>query len=819
MLEVALSDLRPSCDPASFSFTTTEEVEPFVGLIGQDRASQAIRFGLSIDSKGFNVCVSGEPGTGRTTAIREYLEEYARGKPPADDWCYVHNFQEPHRPKALRLPAGVGRAFCQSMASAISEAKERIPRTFESEDFVSRRDEIINSVQRHREALFAQLADQARQAGFLLQGNPAGFFLVPLVADKPMDDQAFAALTQDQRQDIMQRREELTERLRAALKQEQGFENAARERLSELERAIATMVVGALLDDLFERFREYPGIIQHLDAVAKDIVSNIEDFQRVPQQQAAVPMPVGQPSDLAMRKYQVNLLVDRSGDPRAPVVFESNPTPGRLLGRVEKEAVFGALITDLTMIRAGSLHRANGGYLVIDFDDMTNPISWTELKRTLRTGEITIEEMGERLGFLETKTIRPEPIPWNGKVVVIAREEMYRLLYVMDPDFKELFKVKADFDLHIDRTPEHEAEYAGLVAAVTKRERLLALDREAVARVVEEGMRLADDHNKLSIRFGELTDVVREAAHWARNEGATVVTADHVDRAVRERIYRTNLIEAHVREAVSKGVVLVDTSGDRIGQVNGLSVIDLADAVFGQPSRITASIGVGREGVIDLQREARLSGPIHAKAVLTLQGFLVDRYAASRPLTLAARLSFEQSYGPIEGDSATVAETCALLSRIAEVPLKQTLAITGSMDQKGVVQAIGGANFKIEGFFDVCRLRGLTGDQGVIIPASNVQHLMLRKEVVDAVAEGKFHVYAVSTVDEAIELLTGVPAGAKDADGLYPPDSVNGRVMIKLQEIADRLRESGETGRRDEHDGRHERQREEEESEAGGAKK
>ncbi len=811
MHEVALPDLRPTCDPNSFSFTTTAEVEPYVGLIGQSRAVQAIKFGLSIDSKGFNVCVSGEPGTGRTTAIREYLEAFAASKPTPEEWCYVNNFQEPHRPKALKLPPGKGRALREAMDTVLSEAKERIPRTFESEDFVTRRDEILNSVQRHREALFAQLAEQARGAGFLLQGNPAGFFLVPLRDDKPMDDQAFAELAPDERQRIMERREQLMEQLRGVLKQEQGFETAARERLAELERAIATMVIGALLDGVFDSFKDYPAVIQHLTEVRQDMIDNVGQFQ--PQQaQQALALPFGPPPDVGLHKYQVNLLVDRSHEEHAPVVFESNPSPGHLLGRIEKEAFFGALTTDFTMIRPGSLHRANGGYLVIDFDDfLANPYSWMELKRTLRTGQVTIEELGERLGFLETKTVRPEPIPWTGKVIMVAREDFYRQLYFLDPDFRELFKVKADFDLHIDRTPAHEQEYAGLVAAVTKREGLPPLDRSAVARVVDEGARLADDHNKLSIRFGDITDIVREAAYWARSEGSATVCLPHVDRAVRERIYRANLIEEHVREAVAKGIVVVDTSGEAVGQVNGLSVIELGDAAFGQPSRITASIGVGREGVIDLQREARLSGPIHTKAVLTLQGFLVDRYAFDRPLTLAARLSFEQSYGMVEGDSATCAETCALLSRISGLPLKQSFAITGSMDQKGVIQAIGGANYKIEGFYDVCRQRGLSGDQGVIIPASNVQHLMLREDVVQAVADGKFRICAISTVDEAMELLTGVPAGERDESGLYPPDSVNGLVMARLQQIAEHLRESGETWRPPE---THEKKHQETEEEA-----
>ena len=795
MAKVPLSELRPACDPAIFAFETTAEVEPHVGLIGQDRAVEAIKFGLSIDSDGFNVCVSGEPGTGRTTAVREYLEHYARSKPPPDEWCYVNNFSDPHRPRAVRFPPGQGRAFQDAMRAMVSEARERIPRTFESDDYVSRRDEIVASVQRHHEVVFTQLAEQARRNGFLLQGNPGGFFLVPLADGKPLDDQAFSALTPEARQEIMGRRDELMDDLRNVMKQEQGFEAAANERLKELQRTIATTAVSGLTDRLFEAFREFPAVIQYLVEVRRDMIEHVEDFIR--REAAPFPIPTARELVSPFRKYEVNLLVDCSEEKCATVVFEPNPTPQRLFGRIEKEALFGAVTTDFTMVRPGSIHRANGGYLVLDFDDVLQyPLSWNELKRTIRTGELTIEEMGERLGFIEMKTVRPEPIPWTGKIVAISREPVYRILYTLDPDFRELFKVKADFDMHIDRTPENEQAYAGLVAAVTKREDLAPLDRAAVARVVEEGMRLAADHNKLSIRFGDLTDIVRESAYWARQQGAAVVTREHVVRAIRERIHRVNLIEERVREQIEKGILLVDTEGEAVGQVNGLSVVDLGDTAFGQPSRITATIGVGREGVIDLQREARLAGPIHSKAVLTLQGFLVDRYAGQAPLTLTARLAFEQSYGLIEGDSATCAETCALLSRLADVPIRQSLAITGSMDQRGEVQAIGGANQKIEGFFDVCRVRGPLAGQGVIIPASNVQHLMLREDVVQAVKDGSFVVHSISTIDEAMELLTGVEAGTRRKDGTFPPESINGRVMARLREFGERLRESGE-GRRE----------------------
>ncbi len=477
--EVRPEDLRPVCDPAIFNFSTTEEIEPFVGLIGQDRAIDALKFGLDIQSKGFNICVSGEPGTGRTTAVLDYVQAIAANKPVPDEWCYVYNFTEPTRPKALRLPTGRGRQLCQAMNTAITEVKERVPRTFQSEDFVSRRDEILGAVQRHRDALFSQLAAQARDSGFLLQGNPAGFFLVPLANNQPMDDATFAALPEEQRTGLLERREQIMNQLRDAMKQEEGVEAAAMGRLSDLEHTIAALVVDSVLDGIKADFKDFAEVLTHLSQVRDDMVANIGQFVAQPPPTQVTPAgPMPQPPSYGLRKYEVNLLVDHTGDQHAPVVHETNGTPTNLLGKIEKEAVFGALITDFTMIRPGSLHRANGGFLIVNFDDvLINPISWNELKRVLRTGQLTIEELGERMGYVETKSVRPEPIPWTGKVIGLAREEVYRALYTFDPDFRELFKVKADFDMHIARTDEHEHAYAALIAAITQREGLPASGR------------------------------------------------------------------------------------------------------------------------------------------------------------------------------------------------------------------------------------------------------------------------------------------------------------------------------------------------------
>jgi predicted ATP-dependent protease len=514
LAEVPLSELRPTCDPASFTFETTAEVTPFVGLIGQDRAIEALKFGLAIEGQGFNICVVGEPGTGRTTAIREHLQLISVRKAPPDEWCYVNNFIDPHRPRAIRLPPGKGIAFQNAMARMVAEAKERIPSTFASDDYINHRDEIVSSVERGRDRLFAALADRARQGGFLLQGNPSGFFLVPLSGVSPMDDSEFSALPPEQREALMEKRDTLMGELREAMKQGASVEMAATARLNELRQQIATTVFDSVLDALFEEYEPFPAVIMYLQEVRREMIDNVDDF--LPQAEGPIPgVPAGgRPPTSPLRKYEVNLLVDCSKEQCASVIFESNPTPQRLFGRIEKEAAFGVVTTDFTMIRAGSLHRANGGFLVIDFDDLFQyQVSWNELKRTLRNQELTIEEMGDRLGYVETKTVRPEPIPWTGKIVAIAREGVYRTLFNGDPDFRGIFKVKADFEVDIDRTKEHEDEFAGLMASVTKREGLLPMHRGAVARVIDEALRMAGDHNKLSTRFGDITDIIRESVH------------------------------------------------------------------------------------------------------------------------------------------------------------------------------------------------------------------------------------------------------------------------------------------------------------------
>ncbi len=793
--ELSPTDLRRVQEPAPLAFTTTQELPKLEGIIGQPRAVEALQFGLDIQDPTFHIYVAGPPGTGRTTAVQSFLEELAREKPTPDDWCYVNNFTDPYRPRACRLPAGKGRELAQDMKRLIEQAREEIPKAFESDEYTSRVEAINEELGRQRETLLTQLGQEAQQAGFLLQPSPVGLLIVPVVAGKPLSDQAFLSLPEAAREEIRQRREALEEKVRQTMKEVRRLEREAREKIEKLDAEVALFVVGGLLEDLLEKYKGFPEVETYLQEVKDDITRNVAQFRARQEAQQQAPFPVPWMQELPFRKYEVNVVVDNSDRQGAPVIIELNPTYNNLFGRIEKETQFGALYTDFTLIKAGSLHLANGGYLVLPIEEvLRNLFSWDGLKRALRNREIAIEEMGERLGFLAAKSLRPEPIPLDVKVVLIGTPFLYHLLYAFDEDFNELFKVKAHFDTRMDRTDENIKDYVAFMCTLCEKEKLRHLDRDAVARLIEHGSRLAEDQEKLSTRFADLADVIREANYHAAKDGSPHITREHVQRAIEARIYRSNLIEERIREMIARGTLLIDTEGAVVGQVNGLSVIDLGDYAFGRPSRITASVALGRAGVVDIEREVKLGGPIHSKGVMILSGYLSEKYAQDKPLTLSARLVFEQSYEGVEGDSASSAELYALLSALSGLPIRQDIAVTGSVNQHGVIQAIGGVNEKIEGFFDVCRVKGLTGQQGVMIPAANVKNLMLREDVVEAVREGKFHVWAVNTVDEGIELLTGVPAGERGPDGQFPEGTVNYLVDKRLREMALTLREFGEEG-------------------------
>jgi lon-related putative ATP-dependent protease len=792
MPEVAVDRLRRVVDPERLGCTASDEIRPLKTIIGQERAVRALHFGLAIQDAGFNVYVAGPSGTGRTTAVRRFLEDEARSQPVPPDLCYVYNLGDPYRPNAISLPAGRAGEFQSDVKSLVEDAERELVRVFESEEYAAKREETTRSFQRQRSELFAHLNESARAQGFGLQTSSLGLMTVPLREGKPLGEEALQALNAKEREALDQGRAKVQDEIKAVLRQVRALEKQAGKALEELDRELALVAIGPLVEDRLETYQECAEVVQYLGDVRDDMLENLDQFgpDQQSDQPAAAPAP-GVKRD-PFRKYQVNVLVDNSDRTGAPVVTEMNPTYPNLFGRIEKEPQFGTLITDFTMIRAGALHRANGGYLVVPAAELLRDgLAWEGLKRALRDRQVSVEEPAERLGYVATKTLRPEPTALDTKVIMIGDPNLYQMLYGNDPDFGELFKVKADFDVHMACNDANVMHYASFVCALCSSEGLLHLDRSAMARVVEYGARLAGDQEKLSTKFGAISDVIREASFYGSEENAPYVSAAHVTRAIDERFYRSGRVQDRIQEMIERGTIMIDVEGREIGQVNGLSVLSLGDVAFGQPARITASIGLGRGGLIDIEREANLGGPLHTKGVMILSGYLVDRYARDKPLSLSARLAFEQSYSGVDGDSASSTELYALLSSLSGLPIRQGIAVTGSVNQKGEVQAIGGVNEKIEGFFAVCQARGLTGEQGVLIPQSNVVNLMLKTEVVEAVQEGRFHIWSVRTVEEGIEILTDMPAGQQMDDGSFEAGTVHARADQRLRELAEAMRRFG----------------------------
>jgi len=790
--ELHSEKLRRECDPNLMRCETTEEISPLEGIIGQERAVRALRFGIDIKERGFNIYVAGHPGTGRMTAVRDFLEEIAKTKPVPSDWCYVNNFRNPYEPKAVKLPPGKAKDLHTDMANLVGEARRALPKAFESEDYAAKRESTIRTVEEERNELLGQLNKRAQEEGFILQSTPVGLLLIPVIKGRPLSDQDFMVLSLQVRDEIQGRREKLGADLRSAMRQLKGLEGKASEELKKLNREVALYAIGHLAADLKEKYKEFPEVATYVEEVQDDILENLTQFVKEPEAPPAPPtlFPATWVREVPFRKYEVNVIVDNSDLRGAPVVVELSPTYQNLFGRIEKEAQFGVLTTDFTMIRAGSLHKANGGYLVVPAEELIrNIFSWDGLKAAIINDRITIEEAGERLGFITTKGLRPAPVPLSVKVVLIGNPMLYHMLYILDMDFKELFKIKADFDTTMDRTEANMQKYVAFVCTFCRKENLKHLDASAVARIIEHGSRLAGDQEKLSTRFADIADIIREASFYAAQENSNYITATHVKKTIEEKTYRSNLIQEKIQEMIQRNLLLIDTAGEAVGQVNGLSVMSLGDFAFGRPSRVTASIGIGREGVIDIEREAMLGGRIHTKGVMILSGYLAEKYAQDKPLSLSARLVFEQSYEEVEGDSASSTELYAILSALSEMPIKQSIAVTGSVNQKGEVQAIGGVNEKIEGFFEVCKAKGLTNQQAVIIPESNVQNLMLKEEVVDAVKAGKFHIYPVKTIDQGVEILTGVKSGVRRPDGTFEQGTINHGVDKRLRDMAEKLKE------------------------------
>jgi lon-related putative ATP-dependent protease len=785
-----VDELYLPCDPAQFKFENTKELDDLAEAIGQPRAVDSVRFGMSIRHKGYNLFALGPTGTGKHALVLRHATDQAQTEPVPPDWCYVNNYREPHKPHMLRLPPGKGLKLQDDMAQLVEDLHAAIPTVFESDEYRTRSQAIEEELDEKKEKALKQINADAEEKQIALISTPTGFTLAPVRDGEAMSQEDFEKLPENEKNRIEQDTEDLQEKLRKMLHKAPKWEKEIRQRMSALNREMAASAISHLIDALRDDYSDLPDVSGYLDEVEQDIIDNFRHFLRQDKEKQGLQMFVpGLPTreeEMQMdMRYQVNALIAHPDEESAPVVYEDYPGYASLVGRIEHRTELGTLVTDFTMIRPGALHRANGGYLILDaLKVLTQPFAWDGLKRALQAGEIRIESPAQLMSLISTVSLEPEPIPLDVKVILLGEPHIYYLLSMYDPEFANLFKVAADFDYRMDRNETSQQLYARLIATLANKEALRPLDRPAVARIIEHSARLLGDKEKLLTHTRSLTDILREADYWATQNEHVCVTRDDVQQAISERIHRADRMREHIQEEIQRGTLLIDTTGSRTGMVNGLSVIDMGNFMFGRPSRITARTRMGEGQVVDIEREVELGGPIHSKGVFILSSLLSARYLPTRPLALSASLVFEQSYGEVEGDSASSAEFYALLSALADTPIRQSLAVTGSVNQLGEIQPIGGVNEKIEGFFDICNARGLSGDQGVIIPASNARHLMLREDVRGAVAEGRFSIHTAETVDDGIELLTGMPAGQRDATGIFPVGSVNRRVEDTLHQYS-----------------------------------
>lgn len=776
------SRLVQTCDPAQFEFQTTAELQGLDELIGQARATDAVRFGVGIRHEGFNLFVLGPAGMGKRSLVRQLLAQRAPDEHGLADWCYLNNFSQPHKPRAVRLPCGRGVALRHELERLVDYLRSAIPALFEGADYRAKVDAIQDEFNQRQDAAFKALGSEAEQRQVLLLRTPSGFVFAPARGQEVLQPDDYARLPQAERDHIAASIAGLQQRLEALLAQVPQWWKERSERIRQVSRDTTLQAVRHVMDELRSRFGDLPEVLAYLEVVQQDMIDNADDFRKPEDSTSFAGLKLV--ARESFHRYQVNVLVSNGQSAGAPIVTEDNPSYVNLIGRVEHVAQLGALVTDFTLIKPGALHRANGGYLLLDARKvLMQPFAWDGLKRALQAREIRIESVGQLVSLVSTVSLEPEPIPLDVKIILFGDRLLYYLLQQYDPEFGELFKVAADFEERIERNPQNHLLYARLLATLAGRDQLLPLDRSAVGRVIDHSARLAGDGQRLSTHMRSVADLLREADYWGRQAGRSALSAADVQQAIDTRIRRHDRLRDRQQEAVLRGTLMIATQGAVVGQINGLSVLDLGDFAFAQPTRITATSRLGEGALINIEREVKLSGPIHAKGVLILSAFLAERYARNQPLALSVSLVFEQSYGLVDGDSASLAELCALLSNLAQAPIAQGLAVTGSVNQFGQVQAIGAVNEKIEGFFDICRARGLDGHQGVLIPAANIEQLMLRADVVAAAVAGQFAIHAVADVDEAMALLTGLPAGAAQPDGRFAGPGVNQRVAARLAEL------------------------------------
>jgi len=783
--KLTIEELCDTCDASLFEFETTDELEPISDIIGQQRAVRAMEFGLKIEKKGYNIFVSGPTGTGKTTYARLAVSKIAKEKSVPDDILYVYNFSKPEKPIALFLKAGMGYEFTKDMEKLVNEVKREINKVFDDEAFEVQRQEIIDIYQKKSAEIFEKLEEQAKAEGFIIQRSPQGFITVPLKEGKPMSQEEFDALSDEERKAIEEKGRSLQPKIDEALRRVRLVDREAREELLKLERKTALAAINPIFEEITAKYAEFEGVVNYLKEVKDDMIKNLNAIRQASREKGedglefSAIFAQGSPKEDFYIRYRVNLFVDNRNTEGAPVVIETNPTYYNLFGKIEGKASFGTVVTDFTMIKSGAIHRARGGYLIVQAEDLfKDPFAWDTLKRTLKNGEARIENIGEQYRVIPTVTLKPQPIPVDVKVILIGSPLYYYILNEYDEDFRKLFKIRVDFDVEMKKTKENLKNYAAFVCHICKNDGLLHFDKEAVAKVIDYSSRLAEDKTKLSTRFNEIVELLYEASAWAEIEGEKTVKKHHVQKAIEEKAYRSNRVEEKLLQMIEKGEIILDVSGKKVGQVNGLSVLDIGDYTFGQPSRITATTYLGDAGVVNIEREVKLSGKIHEKAVLILSGYLGEKYAKDMPLAISASITFEQNYGGVEGDSATCAELIALLSSISGIPVRQDIAITGSLDQHGNVQPVGGVTHKIEGFYHACKIKGLTGTQGVVIPSQNIDNLMLKDEVLQAVKEGKFHIYSAETIDDVIEIMTELKA-----------EEFHQKVKESLKSLAERAKE------------------------------
>ena len=802
--EVLADQLTWHCDLSFIPFSCTADMTPLEDFIGQERAMRAIQFGLGVDKPGFNIFVTGLTGTGKTSIIKAFLKRVTAERVPADadspspeDWCYVYNFSDPDRPQVLKIRRGWAKRLKADMEQLIENLQREAKKMFESDEFARQRQAMIEELQKKQQEMMQGLMEEASRNGFALRVAPSGMMLLPTKDGKPMQEADYLALSTDEKKKLEEKRGEIEEKVEIALREGKKLEREITEKLAAVESQAGEYLVRLPLAELREKYVDHPKVSTYLDGVREHILKNLSRFkgtEPTPAMVQMMPMPLGEPATDPFLPYRVNVFVANSEAQGPPIIVETNPSYHNLFGVVEKKPMVGGYVTDFTLIKAGSISRANGGYLVLyDRDVLVNAGVWEALQRVIKNRELRIEEPAAFFGWIPPQGLRPEPIPTDTKVIMIGDPYLYRTLATVDPDFRETFKVKADFDFQVDRSQENIVAFACFISDYCKREKLRHFDPSGVARVIEQCARVVEDQNKLSTRFSDVADLLIESDYWASKENAELVSRKHVEQAIAEKRFRLDLIEKRIQELIADGTVLVDVDGSVLGQVNGLAVYQMGDFSFGKPSRITAKTFMGRGGIVNIERESKLSGKTHDKGVLILSGYLGAKYAQERPLSLSASICFEQSYDGVDGDSASSTELYAILSSLSEVPIRQGLAVTGSVNQNGEIQAIGGINQKIEGFYDVCRVKGITETQGVLMPKSNVRNLMLRPDVVQAIKDGKFRIYAVNSIDEGMEVLTGVPAGERGPDGRYSDGSINGRVEKKLRQFSEQLRQFAAT--------------------------